>query len=169
MRGSHCFKNSFALDTGIIPAHAGLTSLQINSNGRTGDHPRACGAHVGGIRNFSPLAGSSPRMRGSPPSIRVTRIIIGIIPAHAGLTCHARKVVIFMRDHPRACGAHVVDIIIVLMLLGSSPRMRGSPTTGSARLCLTGIIPAHAGLTFSFKMLDHALGDHPRACGAHRG
>ena len=50
---------------------------------------------------------------------------------------------------------------------GSSPRMRGSPTSGTASVTQLGIIPAHAGLTHYERPNLCPLWDHPRACGAH--
>ena len=53
------------------------------------------------------------------------------------------------------------------MVLGSSPRMRGSQEEAGARPRRLGIIPAHAGLTGDLLGDDLSTGDHPRACGAH--
>ena len=86
MRGSPKSSLSLCRMVGIIPAHAGLTTLTgvCDSPGR--DHPRACGAHYVTEVVAEDLEGSSPRMRGS----RLRRFMVipvdGIIPAHAGLT-----------------------------------------------------------------------------------
>ena len=52
-------------------------------------------------------------------------------------------------------------------VLGSSPRLRGTPSGSGTRVQLTGIIPALAGNTETDALLDLRSGDHPRACGEH--
>ena len=91
----------------------------------------------------------------------------GIIPAHAGLTATRTVRCSRSRDHPRACGAHYNDEILMGSNSGSSPRMRGSPKSSSQTHLRTGIIPAHAGLTIMCILIPIQLRDHPRACGAH--
>ena len=111
------------------------------------DHPRACGAHV--QRNHASVSavGSSPRMRGSRWHLSGTAHVSGIIPAHAGLTYLHLTAAVAVRDHPRACGAHVKDTFICVRRMGSSPRMRGSLIQPAIANLQAGIIPAHAGLT----------------------
>ena len=148
MRGSHTYSNQAGIYTGIIPAHAGLTETVENSAKCHWDHPRACGAH----RSLMPYGvlswGSSPRMRGSQVADAVWRVVVGIIPAHAGLTRAQRPLLLIKRDHPRACGAHVAFPSRPHVYTGSSPRMRGSLSQIHQKSCSAGIIPAHAGLTF---------------------
>ena len=45
MRGSLMSFFTVSLSGGIIPAHAGLTDDENQSDRRVWDHPRACGAH----------------------------------------------------------------------------------------------------------------------------
>ena len=92
---------------------------------------------------------------------------LGIIPAHAGLTCSHLTHGPSCRDHPRACGAHNTDTITNRPLQGSSPRMRGSHELVGPDAVTRGIIPAHAGLTTSATSFLCPIRDHPRACGAH--
>ena len=92
---------------GIIPAHAGNTQPVRWSS--------------------STLRGSSPRMRGTLSSIMPAQPSSGIIPAHAGNTASASTRNPIQWDHPRACGEHPGSDWLVLMLSGSSPRMRGTP------------------------------------------
>ena len=131
---------------------------------------------------------SSPRMRGSR-TVRLLRrnrqriipahagLTIGafssasgkgIIPAYAGLTSAARTVRSRPLDHPRACGAHFLQLTVLPFPVGSSPRMRGSLTPYVKRTLASRIIPAHAGLTSGKRYLSPPSRDHPRACGAHR-
>ena len=50
----------------------------------------------------------------------------GIIPAGAGLTCRIGMGTADLRDHPRGCGAHLAQLSHRFIVLGSSPRVRGS-------------------------------------------
>ncbi len=113
------------------------------------------------------LAGSSPRMRGSPPFRMCRGYSLGIIPAHAGLTMTCWLATCRARDHPRACGAHQLEEDRRTAPSGSSPRMRGSLHIRYIAGWLSGIIPAHAGLTFGKRRDIRIARDHPRACGAH--
>ena len=127
MRGSPKSSSQTHLRTGIIPAHAGLTISSLSSSSVPWDHPRACGAHDWHVVKVVQLRGSSPRMRGSPVMTMEYTTELGIIPAHAGLTLMTTKSSIATRDHPRACGAHSLTLILTSLVPGSSPRMRGSP------------------------------------------
>ena len=86
MRGSPKLTYQDLVNIGIIPAHAGLTHFHVKAKLILWDHPRACGAHSALIVIFSLLSGSSPRMRGSLRDVCPQIPIVGIIPAHAGLT-----------------------------------------------------------------------------------
>ena len=86
-------------------------------------------------------------MRGSLLLLVLVYEVDGIIPAHAGLTFLMRFAEAESWDHPRACGAHYLMAVRVILILGSSPRMRGSRPFKKCLPFLLGIIPAHAGLT----------------------
>ena len=106
-------------------------------------------------------------MRGSLSMFLLWIVISGIIPAHAGLTGHTSTMRRRIRDHPRACGAHCSASFVGSIIMGSSPRMRGSLVANRDRYICLGIIPAHAGLTSWFSGHSSRSRDHPRACGAH--
>ncbi len=167
MRGSLIDKPPGKPTLGIIPAHAGLTGLPAAEASFQGDHPRACGAHLLLFIGHSPMAGSSPRMRGSREEGNRESAGNGIIPAHAGLTYDVERWGKKCGDHPRACGAHWKTSLGCTREQGSSPRMRGSLSTNPLAAVQAGIIPAHAGLTIKRAMEMLAGRDHPRACGAH--
>ena len=167
MRGSPVKGLLMAFTVGIIPAHAGLTfCLGVLAQGLR-DHPRACGAHSKIQSETYWQTGSSPRMRGSRLQLPGRHRRLGIIPAHAGLTSLWQDHRCLQGDHPRACGAHCTTILNSLCQQGSSPRMRGSLLYAIFIFDCAGIIPAHAGLTFTPKSITAVSGDHPRACGAH--
>ena len=151
MRGSLEIRSPSLQGLGIIPAHAGLTYSNLLGNLSDRDHPRACGAHNKHPEEFTMQSGSSPRMRGSPDCTAMSRQSVGIIPAHAGLTQASQATNEPSWDHPRACGAHVYVGISSGRRKGSSPRMRGSRDVVARCLHRTGIIPAHAGLTATWR------------------
>ncbi len=167
MRGSLIRAFSDARELGIIPAHAGLTQRQAAGQHDQRDHPRACGAHINVTLRSDAAEGSSPRMRGSPVMVLCMQLLTGIIPAHAGLTPAWRTFSAMIRDHPRACGAHLAFSRLQHMTAGSSPRMRGSLVSIGDACVDVGIIPAHAGLTYTVRHCSIRCRDHPRACGAH--
>ena len=106
-------------------------------------------------------------MRGSHPFSPLLEHSIGIIPAHTGLTRENHYVHTGTEDHPRACGAHAFGSSVGSAVGGSSPRMRGSLSSCLIVSYLSGIIPAHAGLTPLPWLSIYGTRDHPRACGAH--
>ena len=167
MRGSRCSQCPIRTKYGIIPAHAGLTRGQPRRSFCRRDHPRACGAHFPKFSNRIFEQGSSPRMRGSPIPSNLALSAAGIIPAHAGLTPQRHDVTSADWDHPRACGAHWAVSTGSPDGVGSSPRMRGSHYITLCVSCVSGIIPAHAGLTRFLEVHTWIARDHPRACGAH--
>ena len=113
--------------SGITPAHAGKTIENIKKE------------YTG--------VGSPPRMRGKRGRPRHGRCPIRITPAHAGKTAARYTQVLFVGDHPRACGENIVKSVPSAKVVGSPPRMRGKrfpvqPNSGHG-----GITPAHAGKT----------------------
>ena len=131
----------------IIPALAGNTCAVTVSTRSTGDHPRACGEHLSTLSAINGVAGSSPRLRGTPERLRDRRDGAGIIPALAGNTSVHTDALVHSWDHPRACGEH---------------------SAAAARLGVDGgIIPALAGNTVSADDFICPTWDHPRACGEH--
>ena len=113
------------------------------------------------------MTGSSPRMRGKHRRRQLRRRPARIIPAHAGQTTCSEPTNGRRPDHPRACGANTVPTSPVLSPYGSSPRMRGKPSTNLDRDDLFRIIPAHAGQTCGPSGRPTPHTDHPRACGAN--
>ena len=152
---------------GIIPALAGNTirSWYVLSN--CWDHPRACGEHDRSVRSLRHPLGSSPRLRGTRALSGWSGRQFGIIPALAGNTCARSPAMTYERDHPRACGEHVIGVNPEIAALGSSPRLRGTRCVIWRAFPYDGIIPALAGNTWSSTARPRPAWDHPRACGEH--
>ena len=167
MRGLPSWFKEGVKPTGITPAHAGLTfSLLLIMQCRP-DHPRACGAYIVGRFGRLGRLGSPPRMRGLHDIKVPDEPMLGITPAHAGLTFVVACVAFWLRDHPRACGAYPIIIFHSSSLRGSPPRMRGLQIRHPRPPLFVGITPAHAGLTGRKPAKIPACWDHPRACGAY--
>ena len=153
--------------SGITPAHAGLTFVVACVAFWLRDHPRACGAYAILLIVSIILWGSPPRMRGLPVLLPVLQEHAGITPAHAGLTPCRKSKNLRSRDHPRACGAYMVNAIISQPNSGSPPRMRGLLKIDKMTQTQRRITPAHAGLTSTDAVWIFIGRDHPRACGAY--
>ena len=111
--------------------------------------------------------GSSPRLRGTRDRSTGRHSHGGIIPALAGNTDYTLLFIAAFWDHPRACGEHWWLCFHALIILGSSPRLRGTPDRHTPTPLYEGIIPALAGNTRKDKYAYADLRDHPRACGEH--
>ena len=147
VRGTPDLHGCSSSDGGIIPACAGNTMHVKNTGGQSGDHPRMCGEH----RSCTPST-AAPRW---------------IIPACAGNTDLAHGHWRQQRDHPRMCGEHLMDWSTGVAWSGSSPHVRGTPTTVIPCSAIPGIIPACAGNTVSSRRPRSSSRDHPRMCGEH--
>ena len=106
-------------------------------------------------------------MRGKLACGACGRLVVRIIPAHAGQTCRPCRRTRQRADHPRACGANFVTSLLLSSRDGSSPRMRGKPEHADRGLRHGRIIPAHAGQTWQGNLCGWTRQDHPRACGAN--
>ena len=106
-------------------------------------------------------------MRGTQPGDEVEVELRGIIPAYAGNTNSVSHTLGTSGDHPRVCGEHRPVSESAQTLLGSSPRMRGTPAAWPARSASKWIIPAYAGNTICRFRSNRDRRDHPRVCGEH--
>ena len=134
---------------GLIPAHAGKTVVGLVAAGRSGAHPRACGENCCGAGCRRSFRGSSPRMRGKLGPFPAACECGGLIPAHAGKTPFDFEWNVEGEPHPRACGENPMSLGCLSLISGSSPRMRGKHGRQARPQAKHGLIPAHAGKTFS--------------------
>ena len=167
MRGTLCFGTKNLRGAGIIPAYAGNTTIPSCTWLPVRDHPRVCGEHVCFRLFCNGFLGSSPRMRGTPASVKEQHMDKGIIPAYAGNTYAPNAIRRSWRDHPRVCGEHLTPHASISQVTGSSPRMRGTLTADNNKAKLDGIIPAYAGNTSPSAVTFVLVRDHPRVCGEH--
>ena len=109
----------------IIPARAGQTIAGAAHSLWQPDHPRACGANCSGSAVTIITDGSSPRVRGKLVAVDQADDRVRIIPARAGQTSTRGVPSTSTSDHPRACGANALWLVLQVVFCGSSPRVRG--------------------------------------------
>ena len=110
----------------IIPAYAGSTISLPAGIGAVGDHPRIRGEHPHCLLLREGGEGSSPHTRGARLGVPGGRVDVGIIPAYAGSTCWCRGCRRRDGDHPRIRGEHLIVLLPLWLMLGSSPHTRGA-------------------------------------------
>ena len=113
------------------------------------------------------LRGSSPLTRGARVAFLVKNLNRGLIPAHAGSTAALALEHCVIPAHPRSRGEHVIGGRVKGVECGSSPLTRGAPSDGVRHQQRTGLIPAHAGSTFSARRNTALSPAHPRSRGEH--
>ena len=153
------------VSSGIIPAHAGKTSVSTVPASPGLDHPRSRGENVSVAAVAVTRPGSSPLTRGKLCALPSGACRGGIIPAHAGKTSRAHPTTCGPWDHPRSRGENEVVERVVVAVPGSSPLTRGKRCQSLGGVGRRGIIPAHAGKTRRHEDARHARRDHPRSRG----
>ena len=146
-RGKLSKRLNTCITTGLIPAHAGKTTLKTLSLRTCRAHPRSRGENLQCKAQKPTIRGSSPLTRGKPGESSWSISPPGLIPAHAGKTCRQGAGFIVNRAHPRSRGENFISILDYYLLLGSSPLTRGKPLRRSGSNRPTRLIPAHAGKT----------------------
>ena len=151
------------------------------------DHPRSRGVYRSPPTFLRELIGSSPLARGLRPRIKSSRINFRIIPARAGFTASACRLVRLIPDHPRSRGVYRMVPRIMTgsrdhprsrgvyqdprsgrpSRAGSSPLARGLPDGAGPGLEPRGIIPARAGFTLMKLQTPEPIWDHPRSRGVY--
>ncbi len=110
----------------FIPAWAGNTDDLPAMPPARPVHPRVGGEHTVSGDADAPLAGSSPRGRGTLPRLGRAAQYRRFIPAWAGNTPSRRSPQNLFSVHPRVGGEHIGVVLAGALLFGSSPRGRGT-------------------------------------------
>ena len=150
---------------GSSPRVRGTGRSRPSADGADGIIPARAGNSSADMRSTSCPSGSSPRVRGTVPSTATLRLNDGIIPARAGNSKCCNAVPWGRQDHPRACGEQELISLLPSIVMGSSPRVRGTATTNNVDNSTYRIIPARAGNRDDCVVLHGDKEDHPRACG----
>ena len=149
----------------FIPARAGNSDQRAEVHGTQTVHPRACGELPPAIEDTNESSGSSPRVRGTPPSSGVTFSACRFIPARAGNSSASTVRAAQCTVHPRACGELSAIAGGSTGQVGSSPRVRGTRVPIHKGAGIMRFIPARAGNSATKSRARGATTVHPRACG----
>ena len=167
VRGAHGYGKSSLSGLGLIPARAGSTRLVRVGCPGSRAHPRPCGEHSKSYQVLPGTVGSSPPVRGAHTGALQESQMAGLIPARAGSTESSRATRSWHRAHPRPCGEHLCSLLVLRLLLGSSPPVRGARYRGARPYYTPGLIPARAGSTGTRLFCACGKWAHPRPCGEH--
>ena len=149
----------------FIPACAGNRFNRSTTASRSSVHPRVCGEQFR-IRICIPvLVGSSPRVRGTVDALNVFIEYDRFIPACAGNSLTLTSECGIKTVHPRVCGEQHLVVKTSCLVLGSSPRVRGTASRGQAVGYARRFIPACAGNSHLIGSPLSRRAVHPRVCG----
>ena len=152
----------------FIPAPAGNIQSLTPCASCASVHPRACGEHPQSVSAYFFRDGSSPRLRGTCRHQHLPVHTPRFIPAPAGNIGRSGQQRGGSPVHPRACGEHAPGRRRSALIVGSSPRLRGTSLVSAGILNSDRFIPAPAGNITAHKHPSAFNPVHPRACGEHR-
>ena len=110
-------------------------------------------------------SGSPPHVRGKDANKVLWMEKFRITPACAGKSHRRSNLHVQQGDHPRMCGEKSLLPSSPSQRMGSPPHVRGKAVKLAQYFDVTGITPACAGKSPSFRMISNKNGDHPRMCG----
>ena len=164
-RGKHDLRRHDQDQTGLIPAHAGKTSMWTGRRFTARAHPRSRGENFACGAAIAKNVGSSPLTRGKLPDRNSTVGELGLIPAHAGKTTSISSPKSSDPAHPRSRGENDSGRRHPVSVKGSSPLTRGKPFNLGATNPHRRLIPAHAGKTVRPSSVLTPDRAHPRSRG----
>ena len=139
----------------LIPAHAGKTVGDNLLVCAPWAHPRSRGENATATAQSLLRDGSSPLTRGKLMLVEQSRLLGGLIPAHAGKTRSSSMTCWPAAAHPRSRGENGVPAPRINPALGSSPLTRGKQGTNCDKKSRVRLIPAHAGKTARLDAVPH--------------
>ena len=165
VRGTAVFMALAAIGGRFIPACAGNSAAARAAQAEAAVHPRVCGEQRSARSRTRSTSGSSPRVRGTVPSMRTFPGRARFIPACAG----NRRLFVTSRYsisvHPRVCGEQSRRIKLDVGVYGSSPRVRGTVLRSQCGKPQSRFIPACAGNRTRSCGQFPPRAVHPRVCG----
>lgn len=187
-----CGEHSFLTATqpeliGSPPRVRGSTHRACPRGFPRSDHPRMCREHTASCTDSFADNGSAPRVRGARQEKAEDERLVRITPACAGSTCLCPGCGSTPQDHPRVCGEHPVETVVVSKvsgsprvcgehdtsvfgmptMIGSPPRVRGARLRHQRLLWPVRVTPARAGSTPTRSPSSSITWDHPRMYGEH--
>ena len=124
-----------------------------------------CGKNIARLLICLSCSGSPPRVREKPTVILTDDQALRITPACAGKTKALKSPLYYTQDHPRVCGKNFKCLDLLILVLGSSPRVREKYIRHLEDGKSLGITPASAGKTDIHPVRTSELWDHSRVCG----
>ena len=129
------------------------------------DHPHACGDKRYAGSELPKLSGSSPRVWGQVFFFFCPVSCAGIIPTRMGTRTSSQSPETQEKDHPHAYGDKEKLFILLLIELGSSPRVWGQGACVPCHPRHMGIIPTRMGTSQLYSSTTVITSDHPHAYG----
>ena len=164
-RGTDPVARGVDADERFIPARAGNGSASAAAPTPPPVHPRARGERCRSTAATKSASGSSPRARGTAGCPSPFRLHRRFIPARAGNGRAALDRAACPTVHPRARGERFHVRSVHSILLGSSPRARGTVTKPPHATGFRRFIPARAGNGTVWSRRCSTCAVHPRARG----
>ncbi len=149
----------------FIPAGAGNAKCPCTTPSATPVHPRGCGERGVASDAMVGHAGSSPRVRGTQTTTNRDALGRRFIPAGAGNAAWTAARTPIRTVHPRGCGERLAVFVWFARRLGSSPRVRGTPSKLKPVVVTDRFIPAGAGNASFNNGVPDSNSVHPRGCG----
>ena len=149
----------------FIPAQAGNSPGMMDPPSKPPVHPRASGEQLVRLAGAATSIGSSPRKRGTAGRGRGARAPERFIPAQAGNSPACAPAYTAPSVHPRASGEQASDRFSGSVIVGSSPRKRGTDMRQRDQRIAERFIPAQAGNRRPCARHRGAWPVHPRASG----
>ena len=154
---------------GLIPAHAGKTSVSTRTLTLRTAHPRSRGENVAAACHSRRRTGSSPLTRGKLYTPDPNACGRRLIPAHAGKTASCTGPPGRSWAHPRSRGENSHAKMMPPREPGSSPLTRGKRVGRQSVIVSVRLIPAHAGKTMNCIVFSSSVWAHPRSRGENGG
>ena len=138
----------------IIPTRVGTSWNNISIVKFAEDHPHACGDKVDMWRTSLKIPSSSPRVWGQGQKSTSSHRRRRIIPTRVGTSSPFSERIIFVKDHPHACGDKQNFLHSFLPKQGSSPRVWGQAQLRILSTFAFGIIPTRVGTSLVLTLCD---------------
>ena len=145
VRGNLQIGQKLVSKSGSIPACAGEPRTQGRSARSPKVYPRVCGGTPSTCTGVAIVRGLSPRVRGNLTLSVASRVINGSIPACAGEPAGSPPMSSSTGVYPRVCGGTPRLLLLVIVVVGLSPRVRGNRSVVRPAVIPSRSIPACAG------------------------
>ena len=169
VRGKRCCMSEADGVQRNIPACTGKTREARVCAGCEKEHPRVYGENPRRLGRRGRPLGTSPRVRGKRVWPRLRDSVPRNIPACTGKTPLASVVSPSRLEHPRVYGENWRGRALLILVPGTSPRVRGKLAMRYLGLPHLRNIPACTGKTFLIMLSLLLQMEHPRVYGENLG